>query len=71
MVRAVGGPQGLFCRSEETGSSQKAPAIPGVAIVARMVRLPKYARGSVSDRAEEVEEPKAAEVVVRDLVWKL
>ena len=67
MVRAVGGPQGLFCRSEETGSSQKASAIPGVAIVARLV-LPKYSRGSVSDRAEEVEEPKVAEVVVRDLV---
>ena len=33
--------------------------------------LPKDARGSVSDQAEEVEEPEAAEVVARDLVWKL
>ena len=32
-----GGPQGLFCRSEETGSGQRAPVIPGVAILARPV----------------------------------
>ena len=33
--------------------------------------LPEDARGSVSDKAEEVEEPEAAEVVARDMVWKL
>ena len=30
--------------------------------------LPEDARGSVSDKAEEVKEPKAAEVVAEDLV---
>ena len=33
--------------------------------------LPEEAWGSVSDKAEQVEDPKAAEVVARDLVWKL
>ena len=33
--------------------------------------MPEDARGSVSVKAGEVEEPEAAEVVARDLVWKL
>ena len=44
-----------------------APIVPGVAILARP-GVPEDPRGSVSDEAEEVEEPEAAEVVTGDLV---
>ena len=65
-----GGPHGMFHRSDETGSSQRAS---NIAHHSRSGNtgyggLPEDARGSVSDKAGEVEEPEAAEVVAGDLV---
>ena len=65
-----GGLQGLFCRSEETAVAKGHPSFQEW-LYWQDWWLPEEAWGSVSDKAEQVEDPKAAEVVARDLVWKL
>ena len=66
-----GGPHGTFHRSDEIGSDQKASSS---AHHSRSGKnwldrgLPEDARGSVSDKAGDVEEAGAAGVAARDMV---
>ena len=68
-----GGPRGTFHRSDETGRGQRASDSVSFQEWQYWLDrgLPKDARSSVSDKAEEIEEPEAAEVVTGDLVRKL